>query len=96
VAGRRDVAMIGAWAARGLVVRGMRTQLLAVYELARTRSTWTLLVTDRLVGGVAVGRELRRWLPRDDVTTRTVRLQRVGDRWRVASVVQEEVMPQAD
>jgi hypothetical protein len=43
-----------------------------------------------------VGRELRRWLPRDEVTTRTVRLQRVGDRWRVASVVQEEVMPQAD
>ena len=48
--------MLRAWADRGLVVRGLHTQLLAVREVARTRSTWTLRVTDRLVGGVAVGR----------------------------------------
>ena len=74
----------------------MRTQLLAVHELARTRSTWTLQVTDRLVGGLAVGPGVRRPLPRDGATTRTVRLRLVGGAWRVASVRPEEVMPQAD
>ena len=96
VAGRHDLAMLSAWAARGLVVRGMRTQLLAVHELAHTRSAWTLQVTDRLVGGLAVGPGVRRPLPRDGATTRTVRLRLVGGTWVVASVRAEEVMPQAD
>ena len=84
--------MLRAWADRGLVVRGMRTQLLAVHELAHTRSTWTLQVTDRLVGGVAVGIGVRRLLPGDEATTRTVWLRlaaAAGRPWR-------EVMPQAD
>ena len=71
--------MLRAWTSRGLAVEGLRTQLLAVRELARTRSTWTLLVTDRVVGGVAVGPDVRRPLPRDEATTRTVRL-----RWSAA------------
>ena len=96
VAGRHDRVMLQSWADRGLVVRGMRTQLLAVHELARTRSTWTLQVTDRLVGGLAVGPGVRRPLPRDGATTRTVRLRLVGGAWVVASVRPEEVMPQAD
>jgi hypothetical protein len=96
VAGRRDQAMLGAWAARGLVVRGLRSQLLAVHELAHTRSTWTLRVTDRLLGGLAVGQGVRRPLPRDGATTRTVRLRLVDGVWRVASVRPEEVTPQAD
>ena len=91
VAGRRDLAMLRAWTDRGLRVRGLRTQLLTVRELAHTGSAWTLLVTDRLVGGVAVGRGVRRALPRDEATTRTVRLRLVGGRWRVS-----EVMPQSD
>jgi len=86
VAGRHDRAMLRAWTARGLVVRGLRTQLLSVRPLAHTRSSWTLVVTDRLVGGVAVGAGVRRPLPRDQATTRTVRLVRVRGRWRVAAV----------
>jgi hypothetical protein len=96
VAGRHDVAMVRAWGARGLVVRGLRTQLLAVQELAHTGSTWTLRVTDRLVGGTAVGPGVRRPLPRDGATTRIVRLRLVDGAWRVASVRPEEVTPQAD
>lgn len=86
VAGRRDRAMLRAWLRRGLVVRGLRTQLLAVHEVSRSRSTWTLRVTDRLVGGVAVGPGVRRPLPVDAVTTRTVVFRRVDGHWLVASV----------
>jgi hypothetical protein len=60
VAGRRDRAMLRAWLARGLVVRGLQTQLLEVREVRRAASTWTLLVTDRLVGGFAVGTRVPR------------------------------------
>jgi hypothetical protein len=86
MAGRHDRAMLRAWSARGLVVRDLRTQLLAVRVLRHTRSAWTLLVTDRLVGGVADGRGPSRPLPRDEPTTRTVRLRLVDGGWRVASV----------
>ncbi len=85
-AGRHDVAMLRAWTARGLVVHGLRTQLLSVRERAHSPTTWTLRVTDRLVGGVAVGRGLRRPLPRDEASTRTVRLRLVEGEWRVAAV----------
>jgi len=91
VAGRRDVAMLRTWTARGLVVRGLRTQLLSVRELGRTLTIWTLLVTDRLAGGVAVGRGERRPLPRDGVSVRTVRLRLLDGRWRVAAVLPGEV-----
>jgi hypothetical protein len=86
LAGRRDRAMLRAWTSRGLVVRGLRTQLLAVRELSRSASTWTLRVTDRVAGGVAVGPGLRRTLPVDAASTRTVVLRRVDGRWVVASV----------
>jgi hypothetical protein len=86
VAGRRDRSMLRAWVARGLVVRGLRTQLLAVRTVEHTRTTWTLEVTDRVLGGVAVGPGVRRPLPRDRLSTRVVRLRRVDGVWRVATV----------
>ena len=86
VAGRNDRAMLRAWAARGLVVQDLRTQLLGVRELAHTATTWTLQVTDRLAGGVAVGPGVRRPLPRDQATTRTLWLQLVDGAWLVAAV----------
>jgi hypothetical protein len=85
-AGRRDRAMLRAWSERGLVVRDLRTQLLSVRELSHTPSTWTLRVTDRLAGGTAVGEGVRRPLPTDAATTRTVELRLVGGRWRIAAV----------
>ena len=90
VAGRRDRAMLRGWRARGLVVRGLRTQLLAVRELRHSPSTWTVEVTDRLAGGVAVGRGIRQRLPVDKATTRTIVLRRVGGQWRVAAVTTRE------
>ncbi len=86
VAGRDDRTMLRAWMRRGLSVHGLRTQLLSVDELAHTRSTWTLRVTDRLVGGVAVGSGVRLPLPADNASTRTVRLRLVDGQWRVAEV----------
>jgi hypothetical protein len=96
VAGRHDRAMLRAWTARGLVVHRLQTQLISVRALAHTRASWTLQITDRLAGGVAVGVGVRRLLPRDQATTSTVRLRRVDGRWRVASVLPSEVVPQED
>ena len=86
VAGRRDRAMLRAWARRGLVVQDLQTQLLSVRELEHTSSTWTLEVTDRLAGGVAVAPGVRRPLPADRATTRTLWLRRVDGAWLVAAV----------
>ena len=93
VAGRHDRAMLRAWTGRGLVVHRLRTQLISVRPIAHSRSSWTLVVTDRLVDGVAVGAGVRRPLPRDQATTRTVQLRRLDGRWRVASVLPGEVGP---
>jgi hypothetical protein len=46
-----------------------------------------LQVTDRLVGGVAIGADVRRPLPVDAATTHTVELRRLHGHWRVASVL---------
>jgi hypothetical protein len=78
--------MLRAWRARGLVVDNLRTQLLSVREVGRSATAWTLLVTDRVLGGVAVGEGVVRALPRDEPTTRTVRLRLLDGRWRVAAV----------
>jgi hypothetical protein len=86
VAGRHDRAMLRAWTSRGLVVRGLQTQLLAVRELRRTAATWTLRVTDRLAGGTAVGTGVRLPLPTDTASTRILHLQMVRGRWRLSAV----------
>jgi hypothetical protein len=91
MAGRRDRTMLRAWAARGLVVRQLRTQLLSVRVLGHRGAAWTLVVTDRVAGGVAVGAGVRRRLPQDRPTTRTVRFRRWAGGWRVAWVRPGEV-----
>jgi hypothetical protein len=87
-AGRRDVAMLRAWARRGLRVGVMRMQLLAAHVRVQTGDRIVLVVTDRLVGAVAVGRGVRvpLPLPRDAASTRTVTLRRVVGEWRVSAV----------
>ena len=82
VAGRRDVAMLRSWLDRGLVVRDLRTQVLALHEVSRSPDRWVLAVTDRVVGGTANGVAL----PVDAPSARTIVLRQVDGEWRVASV----------
>lgn len=85
-AGEHDVAMLERWVRRGLRVRGMAMQVLAVELLVRTDRRIVLEVTDRLAGPVAVGRG-RRWsLPRDGVSVRRLEFRRPDGRWLLASV----------
>lgn len=89
-AGRRDRQMLAAWSGRGLRVRGMATHVLALDVVERRPAPrprlLRLRVTDRLVGAVAVGGGVRRVLPTDRATTRSVVLRRSGGAWRVVSV----------
>lgn len=91
-AGEQDVAMLERWQERGLRVRGMQMQVLAVELRARTDRQVVLLVTDRLVGAEAVrassGSPSGLALPRDQPTTRELVFRRVGGRWLLASAVE--------
>jgi hypothetical protein len=86
-AGRADVRRLRGYVGRGLVVTGMRMQLLAVEELRVSPRLLRLRVTDRLVGAVAHRRAASIGLPRDSVSTHELTLSRVGRDWRVQSVV---------
>ena len=86
VAGRRDVAMLRAWSARGLRVRDMRMQVLALHVVRHRPDRLVLGVTDRLARADAVGPGVRHDLPRDAPSSHTVELVRVAGEWRVAAV----------
>ena len=88
--GRADQAALRAYVDRGLRVDGLRTQLLAVRVLERYPRGWRLLVTDRLLGGVARGDGTAVVLPQDRPTT-----WRLGLRWGVSGWRVVEVRPQA-
>lgn len=85
-AGRADVRMLRAYVDRGLVVRGMRMQVLSVEVVSRTATTLRLRVTDRLVGAVAVAGETTYPLPADSADDRVLDLRLVAGGWRVAGV----------
>lgn len=85
-AGRRDLAMLRAWTSRGLRVRGLRMQVLAVRVRVHRERRVVLEVTDRVARAIAVGDGVRRELPRDGASTRAVELVRSATRWRVAAV----------
>ena len=87
-AGRADAAMLGKWHRRGLRVEGIRMQVLEVDVRRAEADRLVLVVTDRLVGAVAVGPGVRLPLPRDGFTTRRVVLVRTGGAWRVAQSVE--------
>ncbi|QBX56791.1 hypothetical protein EXE58_15910 [Nocardioides seonyuensis] len=85
--GAADVAALRRWTARDLRVIGLRTQVLEITATSATRRRLHLVVTDRLVGGVAVGeRGVRVPLPVDRASTRAIAFERVGGRWLVAEV----------
>jgi hypothetical protein len=88
-AARADVALLQQYAARGLVVRGMRMQLLRTRVVTSRPRLLELEVTDRLARAVAVRPSdpgLGRLLPVDAATTRVLTLRRFGDRWLMARV----------
>lgn len=84
-AGQRDAAMLRRWTARGLRVRGMSMQVLAVELRRRTDRTLVLVVTDRLSGAEAVGASGSVELPRDGASTRRLAFREVAGRWLLRS-----------
>lgn len=88
-AGRADLAALAAYDARGLRVTGMRMQVAAVEVRSETEARIVAVVTDRLVGAVAVGHGRRVALPEDRWSRRRIRLLRTGESWVVAEVVDQ-------
>jgi len=88
-AGAEDCARLSAYLRRGLVVDGMRMQVLDVAVQEATSTRLALVVTDRLAAATAVSRTdpSTRWaMPRDVATTRTLTLVRRAGRWVMADV----------
>lgn len=84
--GRRDCAMLAAYAARGLRVTRLRMQVLEASVRSWTASRIRLEVTDRMVGAEAVGGGLRIPLPRDRPSMRVISLRWISGAWRVEEV----------
>jgi hypothetical protein len=84
--GEADAQLLRAYVDRGLVVQGMRMQVLALAVLRATSSVVRVRVTDRLVGAEARGPTGVLPLPRDSASTRVVTLRAIEGVWRVASV----------
>lgn len=86
-AGRADVRLLRHYRDRGLRVEGLTTQVLALEVLERGPRRLVLVVTDRVVGGVAIGGAVPVTLPRDRASTRQVELARdPGRPWQVVEV----------
>lgn len=84
--GARDVRELQRWRERHLRVVGLRTQVSALRLRRRSPERLTLVVTDRTVGGVAVGGRHRVGLPRSAWATHRITLHRVRGTWRVSEV----------
>lgn len=84
--GRHDRAMLAAYAARGLRVTGVRTQVLEASLRSWAEGRLRLEVTDRVVGAQATGHGVRIPLPRDRPSTRVISLRRVSGVWIVEEV----------
>jgi hypothetical protein len=82
--GAADVRLLRRYLARGLVVEGMATQVLALGVVERGPERWVLVVTDRVVGARAVGGASPVALPADRASTRRIVLVRAGEEWVVA------------
>jgi hypothetical protein len=81
--GAADVRLLRAYARRGLRVEGLTTQVLALRVVERSPRRLVLVVTDRVVGGSAVGGAAPVALPADRASTRRVELVRRRGSWVV-------------
>ncbi len=81
--GAADVRLLRHYRARGLTVTGLTTQVLALEVVDRDPARLVVVVTDRVVGGRAVGGRTAVALPADRASTRRVVLAREGGRWLV-------------
>ncbi len=86
--GAVDRRLLRRYRRRGLVVREMRTQILAARVLVAQEDRVVVVVTDRLERAVAVGSGVRIRLPTERPTTRRIVLERHDQRWLVASARQ--------
>jgi hypothetical protein len=85
VAGRRDVAMLEAWSARGLRLTALSTQVLRLQVVVERERRLVLVLTDRVARAEADGVPL----PADRSSTRRLVLLRADGAeapWRVAAV----------
>lgn len=80
-----DVRLLRDYAARGLRVRGLGTQVGSVRVLARGPRRVELVVVERVYGAV-VGHDRCRRLPGDGWHVRDITLIRREDRWLVSRV----------
>lgn len=92
-AGEADVALLQRYRERGLTVRNMSMQVLALRVHDHSRRRLVIDVTDRLVGAVAEGAQGTRDLPRDQPTARRLTLERVDGSWLMASVEAQPESP---
>ena len=84
--GAADVRLLRGYLRRGLTVEGLRTQVLGLDVVERSSGRLVLLVTDRVVGGRAVGAGAPVVLPADRASPRRIVLVRRGEEWLVAEV----------
>jgi hypothetical protein len=84
--GRADARMLASYVDRGLTVRGLRTQVLALEVLDASPDVVDVRVTDRLVGAEAVDGRTVVPLPDDRPSTRRVTLRLVEGEWLVDEV----------
>jgi hypothetical protein len=82
--GAADVRLLRAYAGRGLRVEGLTTQVLGLRVAEQSPRRLVLVVTDRVVGGSAVGGAAPVALPADRASTQRVVLVRQRGRWLVA------------
>jgi hypothetical protein len=87
-AGRRDVRLLRRYLSRGLTVTGMQTQRLSlrVRDADPGDHELVLVVTDRVIGAVAVGVAHQVPLPQGAARTRVMRLADRSGRWLVSEV----------
>jgi hypothetical protein len=85
-AGQRDVSELERWRHRGLRVVGLRQQVSSARVARDGRDTLVMVVTERTVDGVAVGRSRRTTLPVGGWATHRIRLRRITGEWRLDEV----------